>query len=66
MKIITYNLINNNHFILQWLKTTFLPWLKKWEEQVKSQKDVKGEAKRKMLLSDETLLGLRMTGMYII
>lgn len=41
-------------------------WLNDWEKEVKSRKDVKGEAKKRLRLSDETLLGLRMTGKNII
>ena len=43
-----------------------MPWLNDWEKEVKSRKDVKGEAKKRLRLSDETLLGLRMTGKNII
>ena len=47
---------------LQWLQSVFLPWLKSWEDQVKSRKELKASEKKKLLLSDETLLGIRMSG----
>lgn len=49
---------------LQWLIDVFLAYLDEWEASVKARKDhdfTKGE-KCKMLLSKETLLGIKMTG----
>ena len=44
------------------LQSTFPPWLQKLENQVKSKKGLKADQKKKLLLSDETLLGVCMTG----
>ena len=45
----------------QWLETKFLPYLDKWEESV-NQRGFKPCELKRMLLSQETLLGLRMPG----
>ena len=47
----------------QWLEGEFLSYLDDWESTVKSSNHTASE-KRKMCLSDETLQGIRMTGMY--
>ena len=46
----------------QWLEREFLPYLDKWEESVNKREDFKPCEQKRMLLSQETLLGLRMTG----
>ena len=49
------------HFF-QWLKDEFLPYLKEWEESVVTRGNFSKAEKKQMLLSSETLEGLRMTG----
>uniref|UniRef100_A0A1X7VEP6 Transposable element P transposase-like RNase H domain-containing protein n=1 Tax=Amphimedon queenslandica TaxID=400682 RepID=A0A1X7VEP6_AMPQE len=44
-----------------WLKDTFLKWLEDWENEAKSRKALKAAERKKLILSDETLLGLRIT-----
>ena len=48
--------------LFQWLDTVFIPYLDSWEESVNSMTGVSSTEKNKMLLSQETLLGLRRTG----
>ena len=47
---------------LQWLESVFLPWLKEWEREAKGHKEIKAEERNKLMLSTETLLGIRITG----
>ena len=51
---------SSNDFRMTWLEKEFLPYLDKWEQNVLS-RDVEGD-KGNMLLSAETLLGIRLTG----
>ena len=66
LEVINVNKYTVYHYqcitIIQWLQSVFLPWLKSWEEQVQTRKDLKASERKKMLLSDETLLGVRMSG----
>eukprot|EP00731_Ephydatia_muelleri_P018846 Em0011g886a len=48
-----------NDFRLNWLEKEFLPYLDQWEQSVLC-RDVEGD-KGNMLLSNETLLGIRLT-----
>lgn len=43
------------------METEFLPWLQAWEDQVKSMKDMTVREKNQLLLSQETLQGIRIT-----
>lgn len=47
---------------LRWLESVFLPWLKEWETEAKEHKEIKAEERNKLMLSTETLLGIRITG----
>ena len=47
---------------IQWLEDDFLKWLDEWEQQVKSKKDLKSKERNKLILSKETLIGIRITG----
>ena len=47
---------------LQWLEKTFLKHLDDWEEEVMNRPNFTPAQKYKMLLSQETLLGIRITG----
>lgn len=44
----------------------FLPYLDEWEKSVQSIKGVSDADKKRMTISTETLLGIRMTGKYHI
>ena len=46
----------------QWLEEGFLGYLDDWEKAVKERKGFTDEEKKRMMLSQETLEGLRMTG----
>jgi len=46
------------------LTEEFLPYLDQWEESVMARKDVTNAAKKMMMLSTETLQGLKLTGIY--
>ena len=50
----------------QWLENTFLGYLSDWEKAVKARLGFTEDEKRRMLLSQETLEGLRMTGIDIV
>ena len=47
---------------MQWLKDEFLSYFKQWEESVRGREGFMDVQKKRMLLSDQTILGLRMTG----
>ena len=47
---------------MQWLKTEFLGYLNDCEKSVMERPGFDDDVKKKMMLSSETLLGLRMTG----
>ena len=58
------SVINNyNNCLMQWLQEVFLGYLTEWEKSVQERPNFTALQKRKMLLSPETLLGLRITGM---
>ncbi len=48
-----------------WLEDTFLPYLEDWKKSVASREGFERPEKKRMLLSDETLLGFQMTGMIV-
>lgn len=48
--------------LLQWLESEFLEYLKEWEDSVSSRTDIEHQDKQKLMLSRETLEGLRITG----
>lgn len=50
----------------QWLEDDFLTYLNEWEASVKGREGFEDVQKKRMLLSEQTLLGLRMTGDFII
>ena len=54
------------HRNLQWLEETFLPYLDDWEKGVAERKGFTKTERNKMVLSTETLLGLRMTSMFLL
>ena len=51
-----------NVITLQWLRGVFLAYLDAWEKSVDERPGFSEEEKKRMLLSSETRLGLRMTG----
>ena len=46
---------------MQWLDTEFLQYLKEWEAAVENRDDVTAAEKKLMILSRETLIGLKLT-----
>lgn len=52
--------------ILQFLKKEFLPYLEEWKESVDKREGYTKAAKKRMLLSQETLEGIHFTSMSII
>ena len=48
--------------MLQWLEEVFLPYLEAWERSVECREGFTAAQKQRMLLSSETRLGLKMTG----
>ena len=60
--ITAYNVL---YSMLQWLENDFLNYLDEWEKCIKNRKGFTPAQQTMMLLSPETLEGLRMTGNYI-
>ena len=54
------------HNNLQWLEEDFLGYLKEWEKSVKGRKGFNDAEKNMMMLSQETLEGLQITGICVI
>lgn len=48
--------------LVYWLEEEFLPYLDVWEESVNGREGFSDTEKKRMTLSTETLLGLRITG----
>ena len=48
--------------LLQWLEKEFLGYLNEWEESVEGRVEIEKKERNKMLLSRETIEGLRMSG----
>lgn len=46
----------------QWLEEDFLSYLDNWRESVRSREGYTDSEKKRMLLSEETESGLRLTG----
>ena len=49
---------------LQWLKEEFIEYLGEWQQSVLARDGYNRMQRSKMLLSPETLLGIRITGMF--
>ena len=47
---------------MQWSEEEFLPYLDEWEKSVDLRSGFSKPQMKRMLLSEETLLGIRMTG----
>ena len=47
---------------MQWLQKDFLGYLRNWEEAVYSRKEFSKDEQNRMMLSRDTLNGIRMTG----
>ena len=57
----------SNHTILsQWLEKVFLGYFAEWDEMVHGRENFTATEKKKMTLSKDTLVGLRMTGVEIV
>lgn len=54
-----------NVVLIQRLEKEFLLYLDSWEASVQGRNGVTLAQKKRMLLSSETLLGIRRTGMHI-
>ena len=48
--------------IMQWLQKDFLGYFRDWEETVCCRKGYSKDEQNRMMLSRETLYGIRMTG----
>ena len=51
---------------MQWLKNVFLAYLQEWEDEVAQRTEYSAGQRAKMLLSQETMSGLRMTGVHTL
>lgn len=58
VSVIFLYLVLLNHF-LKWLEQEFLPYLDSWEASVSATSNYTAKQKKQMLLSTETLLGIR-------
>lgn len=50
---------------VQWLEEEFIPYLNQWEDSVKKRTGYTAKAKLMMLLSQQTRLGITVTGKYV-
>ncbi|XP_019862720.1 PREDICTED: uncharacterized protein LOC109591422 [Amphimedon queenslandica] len=50
-----------NDFRLQWLENTFLKWLGDWQKEAELREDLSKSNRKKLTLSEETLLGIKIT-----
>ena len=55
-----------SEIMLQWLEEDFLGYLKEWEESVSVRAGFTAKEKKNMLLSQETLLGIAVTGKAVL
>ena len=51
---------------IQWLETDFLGYLNEWDRSVNGRTGFTAAEQKRMRLSDETLEGLRVTGIVIV
>ena len=63
--VYNYGTFPNFDLLLQWLEHDFIGYLDSWEIAVAARPGFSPTEKKKMLLSNETLTGLRFTGTYI-
>ena len=52
----------NFTWLIQWLEETFLGYLKEWKESVDERTGFDKKEKAKMMISRETIEGLKMAG----
>ena len=55
-----------SEIMLQWLEEDFLGYLKEWEESVSARAGFTAKEKKNKLLSQETLLGIEVTGKAVL
>lgn len=56
-------MVSHGIIVMQWLKEDFLNYFDAWEDSVEARTDINDDAeKAKLLLSRQTLDGLRITG----
>ena len=55
-------ILKYTHDVFQWLEKEFLAYLDDWERSVNEREGYTTAQKNRMILSKETLLGLRITG----
>lgn len=61
---ITNSILLTSNMHMQWLKDDFLGYLDKWESNsVETQPTLEPDERQKMMLSAETIEGLKITGM---
>ena len=58
-----YAVLEEQLLFSQWLETEFLQYLEEWESAVQNREGVTPAQRKSMLLSVETLTGLKLTGM---
>uniref|UniRef100_A0A1X7V4H6 Uncharacterized protein n=1 Tax=Amphimedon queenslandica TaxID=400682 RepID=A0A1X7V4H6_AMPQE len=56
---------DDHHSWLEWLTSEFLPYLKEWEEYVKSCTDKTARERKRMCIARETIKGLGITGVKV-
>lgn len=54
------------YMYIQWLETEFLGYLNEWDRSVNGRTGFTVAEQKRMRLSDETLEGLRVTGIVIV
>ena len=63
---VSYQFTDTLLFPLQWLETEFLGYLEQWEKAVTGREGFTECEKKTMLLSAETVTGLKLTGITIL
>lgn len=51
---------------VQFLKEEFIEYLERWKESVAARSGFNDDERKRMMLSQETLTGLKITGKYVV
>ena len=64
--VCTYVLIMCTYMHVQFLKDEFMNYLEMWKKSVMAKPRFKDEEKKRMMLSQETLTGIKITDTYVV
>lgn len=54
------------YMYVQFLKEEFIEYLERWKESVAARSGFNDDERKRMMLSQETLTGLKITGKYVV